>query len=92
MAVWLVRDCGLFTYQVTANFGAGYYAPKTTEPLINYTACYQLAFIHFNQLAINFAVSRAFGQTHSLTSFGRAIGFSSDLAMCVAVKRRLYFS
>lgn len=26
----------------------------------------------FNQLAINFAVPRAFGQTHSLTSFGRA--------------------
>jgi hypothetical protein len=41
----------------------------------------------FNQLAINFAVSRAFGQTHSLTSFGRAFDFLSDLAMCVAVKR-----
>ena len=46
----------------------------------------------FNQLAINFAVSRAFGQTHSLTSFGRAVGFLSDLAMCVAVKRGLYVS
>ena len=46
----------------------------------------------FNQLAINFAVSRAFGQTHSLTSFGRAVGFLSDLAMCVAVKRGLYDS
>ena len=43
MAVWLVRDCGLSTYQVTANFGAGYYAPKTTETLINYTACVCLA-------------------------------------------------
>jgi len=41
----------------------------------------------FNQLAINFVVPCAFGQTHSLTSFGRALGFSSDLAMCVAVKR-----
>jgi len=39
----------------------------------------------FNQLAINFAGPRAFGQTHSLTSFGRAVGFLSDLAMCVAV-------
>ena len=39
VAVWLVRDCGLFTYQVTANFGAGYYTKKTTETLINYTAC-----------------------------------------------------
>jgi len=45
----------------------------------------------FNQLAINFAVPRAFGQTHSLTSFGRVVGFLSDLAMCVAVKRWLFF-
>ena len=35
---------------------------------------------------------RAVGQTHSLTSFGRAVGFLSDLAMCVAVKRGLYVS
>jgi len=27
------------------------------------------------------------GQTHLLTSFGRAVGFLSDLAMCVAEKR-----
>ena len=40
----------------------------------------------FNQLAINFSVPCAFGKTHSLTSFGRALGFSSDLAMCVALK------
>jgi len=40
----------------------------------------------FNQLAINFAVPCAFGQTHSLTSFGRAIGFLSDLAMCMVAK------
>jgi hypothetical protein len=39
MAVWLVRDCGLLTYQGKANFGASYYASKTTETLINYTAC-----------------------------------------------------
>jgi hypothetical protein len=39
----------------------------------------------FNQLAINFAVPCAFGQTHSLTSFGFSIG-SWGLAMCVAVK------
>jgi hypothetical protein len=39
VAVWLVRDCGLFTYQVTENFEADYYTPKTTETLINYTAC-----------------------------------------------------
>ena len=28
-----------FFYQVTVNFGADYYATKTTETLINYTAC-----------------------------------------------------
>jgi len=38
VAVWLVRDCGLLSCQVTAKFGAGCYAPKTTETLINYTA------------------------------------------------------
>ena len=47
LAVWLVRDCGLFTYQVTAKFGAGYYAPKTTETLINYTACWHFV-LYFN--------------------------------------------
>ena len=45
VVVWLVRDCGLFPCHVTANFEAGYCALKTTETLINYTACYQLAFI-----------------------------------------------
>lgn len=39
VAVWLVRDCGHFTCQVTANFGAGYCASNTIETLINYTAC-----------------------------------------------------
>ena len=39
----------------------------------------------FSQLAINFVVPRAFGQTHSLTSFGRAVGFLRDLAMCMAL-------
>jgi hypothetical protein len=51
-----------------------------------YTRCYQLAFIHFQSIIYQFAVTRAFGQTHSLTSFERAVGFLSDLAMCVAVK------
>jgi len=39
MAVWLVRDYGLFTYQVTVKFEAGNFASKTTETLIYYTAC-----------------------------------------------------
>ena len=50
------------------------------------TARHQLAFIHFqSNISINFAVPRAFGLTHSLTSFGLSIG-SWGLAMCVAVK------
>jgi hypothetical protein len=36
-------------------------------------------------------VCSALGQTHSLTSFGCSFG-SCDLAMCVAVKHRLYVS
>lgn len=47
VAVWLVRDCGHFTCQVTANFGAGYCASNTIETLINYTACYHLVFMSF---------------------------------------------
>src|SRR5690606_34714888 len=43
----------------------------------------------FNQLTINFAIPCAFGKTHSLTSFGCALGLLSDLAMCVALKRWL---
>jgi len=45
MAVWLVRDCVIFTYHVIAKFRADYTAPKTTETLINYTACCKLVFI-----------------------------------------------
>jgi len=30
VAVWLVRDCGLFTYQDTSKLEAGYYASQTT--------------------------------------------------------------
>jgi len=44
----IVGDCGLYTHQVTANFRAGYYAPKTTETLINYTACCVFVLIHIH--------------------------------------------
>jgi len=78
VAVWLVRDCGLLTCQVTANFGAGYNTPKTTETLINYTACYRLVFIFsviLFSICYRFSVSRASGQAYSLTSFGLALAF-----------------
>jgi hypothetical protein len=57
VAVWLVRDCGLFTYRVTINVGAGYTAPKTTETLINYTACCMLVFIAQSQFVRSFCKS-----------------------------------
>jgi len=67
MAVWLVRDCGLFTYQVTANFGAGCYAPKTTETLINYTACCMLVFIIQSQSVTSFYKSNILSYQSTLT-------------------------
>jgi len=57
---------------------------------MHYTRCYRLVFIHFSlflSICYYFSVCRAWGQTHLLTSFGCAVGFLSDLAMCVAVKR-----
>jgi len=43
--------------------------------------------VFFLSICYYFSVCRAWGQTHLLTSFGCAVGFLSDLAMCVAVKR-----
>ena len=54
MAVWLVRDCGLFTYQGTTNVEAGYFATQTTEPLIIYIACCMLVFIVQSQSVSSF--------------------------------------
>jgi hypothetical protein len=34
VAVWFVRDYGLFTYQVIANTEADYFASQSTETLI----------------------------------------------------------
>jgi hypothetical protein len=50
----------------------------TTIPLIFY--------IHYWQLAIFISmVLSAVAKTYLLTSFGRAVGFFSDLAMCMAL-------
>jgi len=78
VAVWLVRDCGLLSCQVTAKFGAGYCAPKTTETLINYTACYRLVLIFsviLYSICYNFLSVRAMGKASSLTGFGRVLAF-----------------
>ena len=37
MTVWLVKDCGLFTYQGTRKIEVGYCPLHTTEILINYS-------------------------------------------------------
>jgi len=51
----------------------------------------QLFMSFFLSICYYFSVCRVLEQTHLLTSFGRAVGFLSDLTMCVAVKRRLFF-
>ena len=47
MAVWLVADFEALSYQVTTTFDTSYAARIPTAPAINYTACWQLVFIHF---------------------------------------------
>jgi len=51
------------------------------------TGDFLFIYLIINQFCCN--VSRAFGQTHSLTSFGYSVG-SWGLAMCVTVKRGHY--
>ena len=46
MAVWLVADYEALSYQVTTTFDTSCAARITTAPAINYTACWQLVFIH----------------------------------------------
>src|SRR5574344_1494140 len=52
MAVWLVADFEALSYQVTTTFNTSCAARKPTAPAINYTACWQLVFIHIRQLVI----------------------------------------
>jgi hypothetical protein len=63
--------------------------PLTAKCFIyDVTAWCSFIYVIFSFNLLLFSVCRALGQTHLLTSFGRAVGFLSDLAMCVAVKRR----
>jgi hypothetical protein len=81
VAVWLVRDCGLFTYQVTANFGAGYCAQKTTETLINYTACCVKFYPEMLSFRIGSSISHSsfifFKVSPAASKFSERISFSS---------------
>ncbi len=95
VAVWLVRDCGLLPYQVTANFEAGYCASKITETLIYYTACYRLVLFFLIILCFYFqlfvclpcvGVGELFGW------FWLCVAFLCDQPMCLTTKRwQLFF-
>jgi hypothetical protein len=89
----IVGDYGALHYQGTTTFDARDAICVTTKAPMFYTACCALVFcfsviFSFN-LLLRFCLLR-WEQTHSLTSFGRAVGFLSDLAMCVAVVRLDY--
>ena len=55
-----------------------------TNPALNSVLCYRLVFIHFSHFTFNllhFICLLCVGKTYSFASFGRAVGFSSDLAI-----------
>jgi hypothetical protein len=52
LAVWLVADFEALTYQVTTTFDTSCAARIRTAPAINYTACWQLVFIHLRLFVI----------------------------------------
>ena len=55
MAVWLVADFEALSYQVTTTFDTSCAARIRTAPAINYTACWQLVFIHIRLFVIYLA-------------------------------------
>ena len=51
LTIWLVRDFGLYSYQVTRKVKAGYNPSHTTETLIGYiVCCVHVLFISFQLL------------------------------------------
>ena len=90
LTIWPVRDCGQFSIRLHEKLKRATNLRIPLKPLLAILCVTNWPLFIFNQLTINFALPRALGQTHSLTSFGRAVGFLSDLAMCVAVKRWHY--
>jgi hypothetical protein len=55
LAVWLVADFEALSYQVTTTFDTSCAARIRTAPAINYTACWQLVFIHIRLFVIYLA-------------------------------------
>jgi hypothetical protein len=56
LAVWLVADFEALSYQVTTTFDTSCAARIPTAPAINYTACWQLVFIHIRLSVIYLAL------------------------------------
>jgi len=57
MAVWLVADFEVLSYQVTTTFDTSCAARIPTAPAINYTACWQLVIIHIRLFVIYLALN-----------------------------------
>jgi len=55
LAVWLVADFEALSYQGTTTFDTSFAARIRTAPAINYTACWQLVFIHIRLFVIYLA-------------------------------------
>ena len=94
-----MRDFEALTYQTVGMFIICTHVQFTTSPRITYdrvlgaglyslssTYVYSVHLFLFYQGRQSF---RAFGQPYSLTSFGRASTFLSDLTMCMYAKRGL---
>jgi hypothetical protein len=56
LAVWLVADFEALSCQVTTTFDTSCAARIPTAPAINYTACWQLVFIHIRLFVIYLAL------------------------------------
>jgi len=63
MAVWLVADLEVLFCQVTTTFDTSCAARIRTAPAINYTACWQLVFIHIHLFIIYLALFSCHYQT-----------------------------
>jgi len=55
LAVWLVADFEALSYQVTTTLDTSCATRIRTAPAINYTACWQLVFIHIHLFVIHLA-------------------------------------
>jgi hypothetical protein len=56
LAVWLVADFEALSYQVTTNSDTTCADQLPTAPAINYTACWQLVFVHIRLFVIFLAL------------------------------------